>query len=137
MSLNPYLYFDGQCEEAFKFYEKCLGGKITFMMTYEGSPMAGQAPPGYARKILHAGLASSDGVLEGCDAPPGEYKKPQSFCVMLRPKDAAEADRIFNALAEEGTVQIPCGETFWALRFGMVVDRFGMPWLINCEKPAA
>jgi len=136
MSLNPYLYFDGQCEEAFKFYEKCLRGKITFMMTYEGSPMAGQAPPGWARKILHAGLASDDGVLEGCDAGPGEYKKPQSFCVMLRPKDAVEAERIFNALAEKGTVQIPFGETFWALRFGMVVDRFGMPWLINCEKPA-
>ena len=56
MSLNPYLYFDGQCEEAFKFYEKCLGGKITFMMTWEDSPMAGQAPPGWAKKILHAGL---------------------------------------------------------------------------------
>ena len=98
--------------------------------------MAGQAPPGYAKKILHAGLASGDGALEGCDAPPGEYKKPQSFCVMLRPKDAAEAERLFKALAEEGTVQIPFGETFWALRFGMVVDRFGMPWLINCEKPA-
>jgi PhnB protein len=136
MSLNPYLYFDGQCEEAFKFYENCLRGKITFMMTYEDSPMAGQAPPGWAKKILHAGLASGDGVLEGCDAGPGEYKKPQSFCVMLRPRDAVEAERIFKALAENGTVQIPFGETFWALRFGMVVDRFGMPWLINCEKPA-
>ena len=137
MSLNPYLYFNGQCEEAFRFYEKRLGGKITFMMTYEGSPMAGQAPPGYAKKILHAGLTLGDGVLEGCDASPGEYKKPQSFCVMFRPKNAAEADRIFSALAEDGTVQIPIAETFWALRFGMVVDRFGMPWLINCEKPAA
>jgi PhnB protein len=116
MSLNPYLYFDGQCEEAFKFYEKCLGGKITFMMTWEDSPMPGQAPPGWSKKILHAGLASGDGVLEGCDAMPGEYKKPQSFCVMLRPKDAAEAERIFTALAENGTVQIPFGETFWALR---------------------
>ena len=137
MSLNPYLYFNGQCEEAFKFYEKRLGGKITFMMTYEGSPMPTQAPPGYANKILHAGLTLGDGVLEGCDAMPGEYTKPQSFCVMFRPKDAAEADRIFSALAEDGTVQIAIGETFWALRFGMVVDRFGMPWLINCEKPAA
>ena len=136
MKWNPYLTFHGTCEEAFKFYENCLRGKITFMMTYEDSPMAGQAPPGWAKKILHAGLASGDGVLEGCDAPPGEYKKPQSFCVMLRPKNAAEAERIFNALAKEGTVQIPFGETFWALRFGMVVDRFGMPWLINCEKPA-
>jgi PhnB protein len=136
MSLNPYLYFDGQCEEAFNFYEKCLGGKITFMLTYEKSPMADRTPPGYAKKILHAGLASPDGVLEGCDAPPGEYKKPQSFCVMLRPKDASEAEHIFNALAEGGTVQMPIGETFWAVRFGMVVDRFRMPWLINYEKPA-
>ena len=135
MSLNPYLYFDGQCEEAFKFYEKRLGGKITFMMRYEGSPMAGQAPPGYASKILHAGLTLGDGVLEGCDAPPGAYKKPQSFSVMFRPKNAAEADRIFSALAEDGTVQIPIEETFWALRFGMVVARIGIPWLINCEQP--
>jgi hypothetical protein len=83
------------------------------------------------------GLASGNGVLEGCDAPPGEYKKPQSFCIMLRPQNAVEADRIFNTLAQGGTVQIPLGETIWALRFGFVVDRFGMPWLINCEKPAA
>ena len=137
MALNPYLYFDGQCEEAFKFYQKCLGGKITFMMSWEGSPMAGQTPPGWAKKILHAALASDDGLLEGCDAMPGEYKKPQSFCVMLKPKGAAEAERIFRALPEDGTVQIPMAQTFWALRFGMVVDRFGMPWLINCEKPTA
>jgi PhnB protein len=93
MSLNPYLYFDGQCEEAFQFYETRLGGKITFMMTYEGSPMASQTPPGYAKRILHAGLTLGDGVIEGCDAPPGQYKKPQSFCIMFRPKNAAEADR--------------------------------------------
>jgi PhnB protein len=99
--------------------------------------MASQAPPGWAKKILHAGLASSDGVLEGCDAMPGQYKKPESFCVMLKPKEAGEADRIFKALAERGTVQIPIEETFWALRFGKVVDRFGIPWLINYEKPAA
>jgi PhnB protein len=83
------------------------------------------------------GCVGGKGVLEGCDAMPAEYKKPQGFCVMLRPNDAAEAERIFNALAEDGTVQIPIRQTFWALRFGMVVDRFGMPWLINCEKHAA
>ena len=99
--------------------------------------MAGQAPPGWAKKILHARLSSGDGVLEGCDAMPGQYKNPQSFCVMLKPKDAAEAERIFSALAEDGTVQLPIAETFWALRFGMVVDRFGVPWFINCEKPTA
>ena len=99
--------------------------------------MASQAPPGWAKKILHAGLAFEDGVLEGCDAMPGEYKKPQSFCVMFRPKDAKQAELIFSALAEDGAVKIPIAETFWALRSGKVVDRFGMPWLINCEKPAA
>lgn len=135
--LNPYLYFDGRCEEAFQFYGETLGGKIVFKMTYEGSPMAGQTPPGWAGKILHAGLAFDDGgLLEGCDAGPGQYKKPQSFCVMLRPKSGPEADRIFHALADNGAVEIPIAETFWALRFGMVVDRFGIPWLINCEKPA-
>jgi len=136
MALNPYLYFDGQCEEAFLFYEKCLNGKISFMMTWERSPMPHQAPPGWARKILHAGLASDNGVLEGCDAMPGQYRRPESFCVMLRPKDAAEADRIFSSLADGGTVLIPIAKTFWALRFGKVVDRFGVPWLVNYENPA-
>jgi PhnB protein len=136
MSLNPYLYFDGHCEEAFRFYEKCLGGRITFMMTWEDSPMPVQAPAGWAKKILHVGLAAGAGVLEGCDAMPGQYKKPESFCVMLRPTNAAEADRIFTALAEGGAVQIPIAETFWALRFGKVVDRFGVPWLVNCENPS-
>ena len=137
MSLSPYLYFDGRCEEAFKFYEQCLGGKVTFMMTYEQSHMADKAPPGTEKKILHAGLAFSHGVLEGCDAVPGQYRTPQSFCVMLRPGDPVEAERIFKGLAEQGRVEIPFGETFWAVRFGMVVDRFGIPWLINCEKPSA
>jgi len=67
---------------------------------------------------------------------PGQYKKPESFCVMLRPKAAADADRIFKTLAEGGEVQIPIAETFWALQFGKVLDRFGVPWLVNCEKPA-
>jgi PhnB protein len=68
---------------------------------------------------------------------PGQYKKPESFCVMFRPKDGAEADRVFKALAEGGAVQIPIAETFWALRFGKLIDRFGVPWLVNCEKPAS
>ena len=138
MRLNPYLMFDGRCEEAFRFYEQCFGGKIVFIMTYEDSPVAGQIPPGTAKKIFHAGLAIGDGIaLEGSDAMPGQYKHQQIFAVMLRPKDSAEAERIFKALAEEGSVQIPMAETFWALRFGKVTDRFGVPWLVNCERPAA
>lgn len=137
MLLNPYLMFDGQCEEAFKFYERCFAGKIIFMMRYEDSPMAPQIPPEAGKKVLHAGLAIGGGVaLEGSDAMPGQYKTQDIFAVMMRPKDSAEAERIFKTLAEEGTVQIPLAETFWALRFGKVTDRFGVPWLINCEKSA-
>ena len=133
----PIFTLTAQCEEALKFYEQCLGGKTTFLMTWEGSLMANQAPPGWAKKILHAILTLDVGVLEGCDAMPGQYKNPQSFCLMFRPKDANEAERIFGALAKDGKVEIPIMETFWALRFGKVVDRNGIPWLIDCDKPAA
>jgi PhnB protein len=136
MRLNPYLTFDGQCEAAFRFYEGCLGGKIVMMMTYGESPLADQAPPGWRGKVLHATLALGDQVLAGADAPPEHYQKPQGFSVALDVDDAAEAGRIFEALAEDGAVQMPLQETFWALRFGMVVDRFGTPWMINCGRPA-
>src|SRR5271168_4568324 len=134
VQLNPYLSFNGECEAAFKFYEKCLGGKITFMMPYEGSPMADQAPPGWSNKILHATLGVGAQLLQGADCLPEHYKKPQGFSVSLDIKDPAEAERAFHALAENGTVQMPVQETFWALRFGMLVDRFGIPWMINCGK---
>ena len=137
MELNPHLSFDGQCEAAFKFYEKCLGGKIAFMMTYAESPMAEQAPPGFGSKIMHATFALDGQRFYGGDAPPGQYAKPQGFTVALGIKDPAEADRVFAALAESGVVQMPIQETFWALRFGAVVDQFGTPWMVNCEKPAS
>ena len=134
MNLIPYLSFNGQCEEAFKLYEKCLGGKISFMMTFEGSPMADQAPPGFGKKIMHATLKVGDTVVQGSDAPPKQYEKPQGMTVAIGLSDPAQAERIFKTLAEKGTVGMPLEETFWALRFGMLVDKFGTPWLINCEK---
>ena len=136
MRLNPYLTFNGQCEAAFKFYEKCLGGKIVMMMTYGDSPMAEQTQPEWRKKIIHATFALGDHVLQGADAPPERYQKPQGFSVLLNVGAAAEADRIFKALAENGAVQIPIQGTFWAQRFGMLVDQFGTPWTINCGKPA-
>jgi PhnB protein len=136
MQLGSHLSFDGQCEAAFQRYEQCLGGKIVAMMTYAGSPMAAQAPPGWGNKILHATLTLGYQVLSGADAPPEHYRRPQGFSVLLSLDDAAEAERIFNALAEKGAVQMPLQETFWAARFGMLVDRFGIPWMINCAKPA-
>jgi PhnB protein len=136
MQLHPYLNFNGECEAAFKFYEQCLGGKITFMMPFEGSPMADQVPAEWRNKILHATLSLGENVLQGADAPPDRYLKPQGFSVTIALADAAQAERIFRALAENGTVQMPLQETFWALRFGMLVDRFGIPWMINCAKAA-
>jgi PhnB protein len=135
MKLNPYLSFNDECEAAFKFYEQCLGGKID-MMTYGDSPMAEQTPPEKLDKIMHVSLKVGDTVLMGSDAPPGYFEKPQGFSVSLLFTDPVEAERIFYALAENGTVQMPIQETFWSPRFGMLIDRFGTPWMINCE-PAA
>jgi len=132
MRWNPYLTFNGQCEAAFRFYERCLGGKITFRMTYGDSPMAGQTPAEWHEKILHATFEREGQVLAGVDVMPVSYQTPQGFSVSLNLADAAEAERIFTALAEGGMVQMPLEETFWAKRFGLVTDRFGTPWMINC-----
>lgn len=134
MQLNPHLTFNGQCEAALKFYENCLGGKIVMMMTNGESPMAEQTPPDRRGKIMHATFAVGDQVLSGSDAAPEIYQKPRGFSVQLNVADAGEADRIFKALAEKAEVQMPVQETFWALRFGMLVDQFGTPWMINCGK---
>ena len=137
VQLRPYLTFNGHCEEAFRFYEKCLSGKILFMLTYGDAPMAEQTPPGWRNKIIHSSLSVGDQVLQGVDVLPGHYQKPQGFSLSLNIDAVEEAGRIFNALSERGTVQMPLQETFWALRFGMLVDRFGTPWMINCGKPAS
>jgi PhnB protein len=136
MQLNPYLTFNGECEAAFKFYEQCLGGKIQDMMTHAGTPMEQYVPADWHDKILHVRLTVGDDTLMGSDAPPDRYQKPQGISVSINIKDPAEAERIFHALAEGGTVQMPIQETFWAARFGMAVDRFGIPWSINCERAA-
>ena len=136
MQLNPYLSFNGQCEAAFKFYERCFGGKIEYITTYESRPAEYPVPPGWNKRILHATLRVGDQVLMGADAPPDRFQKPQGFSMTLGLKDPAEAERIFTALAERGTVEMALQETFWAVRFGVLVDHFGIPWTINCERAA-
>lgn len=133
MQLNPYLTFNGQCEAAFKFYERCLGGKIEAMITHAGTPAEQHVPPEWRKKILHASLTVGGEVLMGSDAPPDRYEEPKGFSVSLQIKDPADAERIFAALAENGVVRMPLQQTFWAHRFGMLVDRFGTPWMINCQ----
>ncbi len=134
MQLVPHLNFSGQCEEAFKFYEGSLGGKIQFMMTYADSPMAERMPPEWRKKIIHATIRIGDALVMGADAPPDHFQKPQGFSMSLEIKEPTDAERLFQALAEGGQVTMPIQKTFWAQRFGMLVDRFGIPWMINCGE---
>jgi len=135
VKINPYLSFNGQCKAAFEYYEKALGGKIAFMMTYGDSPMGTQTPPDQKDRIMHVSLNVGDETLAGADAPPQFFSEAHGMCVSLDIPDPAEAERVYKALADGGAVQMELQETFWAQRFAMFRDRFGTPWMINCEKP--
>lgn len=133
MQLNPYLLFDGNCAEAFKFYEQTLGGKIENVINFNGTPAAEHAPPEWGDKVLHASMKVGDVTLMASDAPPGQYAKPTGISVSISLKDRDKGEQIFNALAEGGTTTMPFSKTFWASGFGMCTDRFGIPWMVNCE----
>ena len=133
MQLHPYLHFNGDCETAFKYYERVLGGKIEAMMTHAGTPAEQHVPAEWRNKILHARLVVGDAVLMASDAPPGHYHKPQGFSVSIQINGPARAEDTFRALADGGTVIMPFQQTFWAARFGMLVDKFGTPWMVNCD----
>lgn len=136
MNVNPYLVFDGTCREAFEFYAKVLGGEIVAMMTHADMPSDQPSRPEHRDMILHARMTIGDKLLMGSDAPADRFKKMQGFMVTLGIENPAEAERIYKALSEGGTVEMPLTETFWAQKFGMLTDRFGTPWMINCEKAA-
>lgn len=137
MNIVPYLWFNGTCAEAFRFYEKVLGGKIVDMMPHRGTPMSGDVPADWQDKIMHAMMKVGDAVLMASDVPPAHYQPPQGLSVSLHIKTPEEADRVFAALAEGGTITMPIEKTFWTERFGMLVDRFGTPWMINCDAVPA
>ena len=136
MKLEPRvgLSFDGNCEAAFDFYERNLGGKVVFKLTWGDSPMAKDVPPEWSGKLLHARLILGDTALLGHDAVPGTYQAPRGFSITLSLDDPEYAERLFSLLAEKGAIAMPLQETFWARRFGVVTDQFGIPWDINCEK---
>ena len=136
MTLNTHLNFNGNCAEAIKFYETHLGAKTVFTLTYAASPMADQFPAEFGDKIMHATMEIGGVSVMMADSPPPNYERPAGFCVALSFADPAETDRVFAALAENGNVTMPMQQTFWALRFGMLIDRFGIPWMVNCADPA-
>jgi PhnB protein len=136
MNLNAYLTFNGNCEAAFRAYEKILGGKIEAMLPHKGTPAEGHVPAEWQDKIMHACMTIGDTVLMASDSPPSFQQPMQGFSVSIQIETPAEAERVFHALAEGGSIRMPIQETFWAQRFGMLVDRFGTPWMINCQKAA-
>jgi uncharacterized glyoxalase superfamily protein PhnB/uncharacterized protein YndB with AHSA1/START domain len=129
--------FSGQCEAAFKFYERVLGGRIVAMLPYTESPQCSGMAKDWQDKIMHARLQLGDRTLMASDAPPDRFQAPKGFYINIGVKDPAEAERIYEAMSVKGSVVMPIQETFWAQRFAMFVDQFGTPWMINCEKAGA
>ncbi|MBR1150822.1 VOC family protein [Bradyrhizobium sp. JYMT SZCCT0428] len=132
MQVNPYLFFNGNCEAALKYYEKVLGAKIDAMMRYEGGPADMPTPAEWKKKIMHASFTVDGEVVMASDAFPGDFHQPQGFAVALQVENPADAERRFNALADGGTVKMPFAKTFFSNGFGMCVDKFGTPWMVNC-----
>jgi PhnB protein len=132
MKIETYIFFTDQCAEAMKFYAKALGGKIEAMMTYGEAPPGPYNTPDMANKVIHARLVVGDAVLMASDGPEAESRK--GFAVTLQADTVAEADRLFDALSEGATITMPIGETFFSKRFGMLIDRFGTPWMVNCVQ---
>jgi PhnB protein len=134
MKLNPSVMFAGQCEEAFAMYARVLGGEAATMLTYRDSPMASQVPPDWQAKIVHATLVIGDTRLTGSDPLPSYYQRPAGFSIVVGIATASDAERVFQALAEDGEERFPIQETFWSVRYGALTDRFAVPWEINCTQ---
>jgi PhnB protein len=133
LEVSAYLSFDGECEAAFSYYEEVLGAIHGLLFRYADSPAADVVPEGWGNKIMHGSVRIGGKLLEGADVPPDRYEKPQGFSLSLNVANADEAERVFEKLGNGGKILYPITKTFWSERFGMVVDRFGIPWMINCE----
>lgn len=135
--MNPYLNFNGNCREALDHYQQVLGAKLLFQHSWAESPMADQAPAGHGEAIMHATLQFPDGsLLMAADYPSENFKPMQGFSLSVNAASVEEAERMFAGLSEGGQVTMPLESTFWAERFGMCTDRFGTPWMVNCEMKA-
>ncbi len=135
MKLYTYLNFGGNCEQAFRFYEEHLGGKITMMMTHAQQPDPSAVPPDWKNAILHARLSLGETELLGADVPPERFQPMRSAYLSLVLDSTEEAERVFALLSEGGQVFMPMAETFFAFRFAMLRDRFGTSWMILHERP--
>ncbi|HVH76894.1 MAG TPA: VOC family protein [Stellaceae bacterium] len=130
MPVQPYLFFDGRCEEAIAFYKKTLGAEVEMMMRFKDNPNPETNPPGTADKIMHASLKIGDGVVMASDGRCLGQPNFQGFALSVTVPNEGEAARVFNALGDGGQVQMPLGKTFFSPSFGMVSDRFGVGWMV-------
>ena len=136
MTLNPYIMFNGQCRAAFQFYEQHLGGKILFSMTHSEAPGCENIPESSRELILHIAMQLGTSTLMASDAPPNRFEPPQGFSLALSFNSIPDVERTFNALADGGNIKLPLAKTFWSELFGMVTDRFGIPWMVSCDIAA-
>lgn len=138
MKLTPYLQFsDGNCRAALDFYADALGGRVSGSMTFGETPGGAPVGPDWHDKVMHAQFEADGLTLYACDAPPEYQRQPAGLALTLNVDTPEDAERVFAALGEGGSITMAMDETFWAERFGMLTDRFGMPWIISCDKPMA
>ena len=130
MQVQPYLFLDGRCEEAIEFYRKALGAEVTTMMRFKDNPQPAMNPPGSGEKVMHASMRIGDTTVMASDGRCQGQPSFQGFALSLTVPNEAEAERLFGALGEGGQVQMPLMKTFFSPRFGMVADRFGVPWMV-------
>ena len=135
MKTSVHLSFNGTCEEAFSTYARVLHGTVAYLLHYRDSPAAGQAPPDWQGKVYHATMHIGELTLMGGDPLFPDYHAAQGFSLVVNPDTREEAREAFEALANGGVVQMPLQQTHWSAAFGVVTDRFGIPWTINCEQP--
>ena len=135
MKLYTYLNFGGNCEQAFRFYEQHLGGKITMMLTHAQQPNANDVPADWRNAILHARISIGETELQGADVPPERFQPMRSAYLSLLLDSSQEAERVYALLSENGEIFMPLAETFFAFRFAMLRDRFGVSWMILHERP--
>ncbi len=135
MQLEPYLFFHGRCEEALNFYARCLGGEIVGLNRYAGSPMEADTDAGWRDKVMHASFVAGDVKFMASDGRPGSAPDGEDdVALSLATADAAEAERVFNALAEGGSVDMPFADAFWGGKFGALTDRFGVQWMVSVHS---
>jgi len=135
MNMHPYLFFDGQCEQAFRYYAEVLGGELGELHRFGEAPPGNEMPGTDPDGVMHMQVKIGDWLLMGSDCPVGSFAPMAGVQLSLNVDSIDEAERVYAALVDGGEIQMPLQETFWAQRFGALVDRFGIAWMVNCDMP--